>query len=242
MSHCESLQDKHLEELFNHMPGPLPLNTAMHIAPHPRLLSFDIVNEIEKDAVDVASLAAAKSRSCNLQSSVQKDWKQRHSTLLVEGTAEAEPEERTAKACFEHGFCVCRGSGLQVFAMRNRFLRFLKQHIPRSSADRKNLLHSGWIVVQLKQTNRRPQRWAHGARTFCEARSLQERQRSPSSGASRITIWLHIGLRYWSPYRPTFQVLVLKSVQVGTGFCWLEQTGTFLSEFEVWSGLDRNST
>eukprot|EP00971_Amphidinium_carterae_P193118 3832704-Amphidinium_carterae.1 len=56
------------------------------------------------------------------------------------------------------------------------------------------------------------------------------------------TIWLHIGLHYWSPYRPTFQLLSFLEEYMERNLFCLEQSGIFMTEFELWSGLDRSST
>lgn len=88
--------------------------------------------------------------------------------------------------CMRAGQCVCTGAGRQLAAFRNRFLQAMKTMF-RPGTDMRKLLLSGFVVAHIVG---RPGGEGAG-----------DGAAEPDQGTH---LWLHVGLMYLSPYRPTF--------------------------------------
>lgn len=120
----------------------------------------------------------------------------------------------------------------------NKFASFLRTHVCRRPED-KALLIGGHIVVALCPTDA----------PACGRAAVAELEH-PLFERDHNTIWLHIGLQYLSPFRPTFQTLVPSSAPAivhggvplratNTFSTWHNQFGDWELEQMCWAGLFR---
>lgn len=168
-----------------------PLNNQVLLpVPWPTGPMFEVFAP-HRDLAAPAAAWAVESRESTLSTSLRQHWATRHKTLL-EGDCRPVGEQQKGAApteCRSVGRCVCSAEGQQIKRFKNSLLRCMKKVCPTGSEERAKLVQ-GFVVVHLIG---RP------AEGDDEAYLASE---SPVKGA-----WLHIGLQYLSPYRPTYMAL-----------------------------------
>lgn len=143
-----------------------------------------------------------------------------------------------ADQCRLLGRCVCSSEGKELSAFCTKFASFLKMQVCRRPED-KALLMSGHLVVALCPID-----------ALAGGRAAAADLEHPIFEQEHDTVWLHIGLQYLSPFRPTFQAMVPSSASaVVDGGVSLRATGTFsawhnqFADFELgqlyWASLFR---
>ena len=155
--------------------------------PHPTLpLLAWKPKSVTSSAVTACKTACGR-QGQPLGAALERFWEEGHKTALGRG---AEDDERVTPSlspstCEDAGVCICRAEGLQLKKLRNRFLRTMKDVFETKESKKK--LADGFIVAHFK----------------AEGTPLQQE----GEEAKAESIYLHIALMYWSPYRPTFQFL-----------------------------------
>ena len=168
---------------------------------------------------------------------IAEDWRRRHFTIMdsscpplpdvvVEEDAEEDGDQGHG-ACLAAGVCLGSARGRKIASVHRALLAVLKAAFPRGHT-RSSTLVGGFVVGQLTS---RPGR----------------RKRSPDiDDASRFkgrVVYLHIGLMYLSPFRPTFAVMealedAAADDPVGLDHVFLKATGEFLRGHVVCSQMD----
>lgn len=135
------------------------------------------------------SLAWAHASSAsNLSASLSRAWEQAHATLwqascpAVEETAGQEESP-----CLAAGICLCSEAGKRLKLLGGRLLAAMKRIFPKGSQNRRLLL-DGQVVVRLMGEP-------------AEDASYEDML---ADSTEMVDEWLHIGLMYLSPFRPTF--------------------------------------
>ena len=106
--------------------------------------------------------------------------------------------------CVSIGYCVCTGEGLELWAIRNNFLRALKNAFPLRQKASNKLLKERYIVIGLcgyvapLPLGSEPDPWA-----VIEAENEEKASDVLPPGWKR-EVWLHISFMSYSPYKPTF--------------------------------------
>lgn len=163
--------------------------------------AFDFAPDSAAWAQQVLSFASKKPRA-NVSAALLMDWERRTRTISQAGLeplpAETK-EEKIANQCRVAGVCVCneRGKMLKNFCAR-LLSQCLKVRCGPGTEGRQSLM-DGRLFLAL-QPMPAPEKGVL-------APSL-----APGSCLSHlqdIELWLHIGMMYLSPYKPTFQKMVL---------------------------------
>ena len=106
------------------------------------------------------------------------------------------PAPKKPNKCRVHGVCMCTGDGLVFNAFANKFLSSLKNQI--KDAHGQDLLMEGNIIIALEP---------------CEVpgggRAALGDMAAPDFAVDAGAVWLHVGLHYLSPRRPSFRHLLL---------------------------------
>lgn len=134
---------------------------------------------------------AYQSKQANASGALRKYWADSHQAV-PEGSAEgAAATEKTTSECYKAGRCLCTNEGKELRRLRNNFLKALKKACPPNSAERKALA-SGDIVARLSEGP-----WSAAADAVAQV-----------AGPTK-DIFLHVGLMYFNPFRPTFLEMAL---------------------------------
>ncbi len=132
---------------------------------------------------------AHECRTTNLSSSLSRNWAAMHQLVMEEDCPPLEGNESELVregACRAAGRCVCTGPGRQLHLLRSEFIASMKKVFRPGSSQRESLV-SGRIVVRLTGET------AAGA--------------PDAPQALPTDVFLHIGLMFLSPYRPTFMLV-----------------------------------
>ena len=248
-------KDHSLARFVSEQKGP-SLETALHIIPELATVSdsmhieafqdfslFQIAFDNIAKAQQLTSWILANSRTCNLKKSLSEAWQAANAVVQHKDSDAVleEPVARGHKACEAYGLPLCTLAGRKTYYLRNRFLKQLKTLCQRKDQDYKGLLHTGFVVVRLSKS-------ALSEESPAASRlSRRLNQRLEDLGGSRAlaegalqqmtTLWLHVGLHYWKPYRPTFQRL--DELGLDQDHMKLRQSGEFFNHFDLFSGLPK---
>ena len=240
IAHCQQQQPlalEHCTDLLSSM-EPQQVNSLCYV-PSQSFTFFEVMPDVTDLTVRTAAWSRAHSRQSNLDLALKTDWRRRHASIDETSEPPAVPEHVKAPTpCLQHGFCICSEEGKRIFSLRNRFLRSLKDSFKSKDVDQKELLQAGFVVLQLLEERREESFGGFGS--LAAALGLDEDLENVAQ-TLRGPCWLHIGLQYFKPYRPTFQLLESLSEQPG-GRVLLQQTGKYYNEFALWSALDLSST
>ena len=185
----------------------------------------------------LAGQHAKHARSSNLAKVLKDTW------LLLQSPVKAEEleedmhddtaQEVGSSKCCEVGRCICKGAGKQVAQMRRRLYQILKDSLPRSDAASKELLLGGHLCLRVLRQEE------DCVEQTSDKDPVQTGEESSSVGRGLWVegLWLHIGVHYLKPWRPTFQTLEVLS-QPSTSRFLLRQTGEFLGGLEACTQLD----
>jgi hypothetical protein len=170
-------------------------NMVLEPCEHANVVRF--FPDITKATSDVTSWAHAHSGGLSLRSALAEDWARRHFTLLerecptLQQPAMA-PRKDKPPDCLSAGICLCNARGQKTQQMYDAFIVELKKAFPRNST--RHLLNDGFAVCQLCRS-----RADRDLDTGCEPHP---------HFSEKDTLYLHVGLQYGSPFRPTFSLLL----------------------------------
>ena len=129
------------------------------------------------------------------------DWWKAHQKTILSSTSkpikfrDAEGNftdaETPVSRCLLAGTCLCSDAGKQLFAFRNRYLQTEKVAFPVNTPDRKGLLATGYIFVNMRGSLA----GAPGAGGVCHAGPMPP---------AVVDEWFGIGMHHLSPFQPTF--------------------------------------
>ena len=157
--------------------------TSLVAVPSPVAVSIEELPAPKDEAIQGAAWAS-HSRSSNVGISLQREWEERHSTVLQKDCDDIMTPNPDTK-CRYYGHCVCSAPGRQLFQLRNAVLAAMKLQF--GSKEGRDSLCTGRVVILLKG----------------QAMSLETDL--DEQGDEEINEhWLHISAMYFKPYRPSF--------------------------------------
>lgn len=143
----------------------------------------------DPDSVASSASWAHASKASNLSTSLKDAWSAMHKTLLEEECQPCVSTVESPSPCWEAGMCICSVQGQKLKRLCNRFKAAMKVAFPVNSKE-KGLLVDGSIVARV-----------HGSWVVDDFEAMLQMTEFER------TIYLHIGLMYLSPYRPTMLVV-----------------------------------
>lgn len=125
------------------------------------------------------------SKASALSGCLAQSWDEMHRTVMEDQCGPCNADCPPPSECLLAGMCVCSGDGKELKKLRSLFLRAMKTTFPPTTPQRSMLLGGG-IVVRMTSSSRDP---------------------LGTEGGEQVTgnadLWLHIGMMYLTPYRPT---------------------------------------
>lgn len=192
--------------------------------------AFEFSPESASLAEKVVSYACQNPKS-QVGLALDLDWQRKASMVDDEGLPpipDRSHAEKRAMECFVAGVCLCSSEGKKLKQFCNAFLnKGLKVACGPHTAERR-MLHEGYVVAALQSM---PLPLAgvdagHIVPTHC----LEDPGGAP--------LWLHIGLMYLSPFRPTFHLMQVGEEQTDDhDMVNLVPTGTFSSFYQTLQDL-----
>ena len=157
-----------------------------HIVPMPSPMGpcFSVQTGDWEAAKNGLAWAAQHPKATNVAEKLGAEWSELHQLVMANSCrALTTAEDQQHSRCLDAGRCLCGGEGLTLYRMRNRFLRCVKNafHLPSL----KTALTQGLVVMQ----------------------SISDMVIGGDAPDVGEEVWLHIGLMYFKPYRPTFHRL-----------------------------------
>lgn len=157
--------------------------------PHPSGPCFEVL-PCDGKAVSQAVSWAYESKESNASKYLKTFWAQSHQGLVEDGRQPATDDTHKQSECYKAGVCVCCSAGRELKKLRGSFMSVLKKACPHGSPERKALVE-GDIVVQIS------------AKPSGDHTDAYIDKDSPER-----EVFLHVGLMYLSPFRPTFMEVV----------------------------------
>jgi hypothetical protein len=172
----------------------LPFLTADMVSPVPsgQLQCFTIKSHGIQNAVMGCAWACASKRG-NVGTGLEEGWAEDHQTVMHSACPAVEADEPLSSACRDAGICICSGAGKQLHRFRNALLKDMKSAFKNTSA--RALLAEGFIVAHIVNM---------GAAASQEPLIAD----AGAGGQALEDLWLHIGLQYFRPYRPTYHKMM----------------------------------
>ena len=223
----------HLEALF---PQLRSQRVSLGLEPTISNRSFMVLFHADlKDVLSVSSWVHQQARHHNLQTALASHWATSHQLIAHKQQPVLQELDSLPAPCLQRGFCTCTRHGQAVSKMKNRFKAVLGAQLPQE-LDTKRWLPDGFLVVKVTEVvpPAESQEEAGASGTLPPASTVSGLR---SAGQSK---WMHLALQYYRPWRPTFQHLQERPSFREDWIC-LQQTGEFLSEWEVWQTLDQQS-
>lgn len=136
------------------------------------------------------AVAWAQANAKNLGASLEAAWKQAHRPVSAKASANdgAPHADEVTSPCLIAGMCICSGGGRKTAQIAATLLANMKRMFPVNSRGRKLLLE-GFIVLKLTG----------------EPNDDYEAALADEGGF--VQTYLHVGLMYLKPFRPTFAKL-----------------------------------
>lgn len=163
----------------------LPGGARLEPVPTPDGLCFEVRPDTQSFIAESAAWAYQSKQSTASQA-LREYWSEAHRMRSEEECGQSIDAPIKQNECFAAGRCVCRGQGADLRRFRNECLRAMKAAFPKDGPDRKCLLE-GFVVLRLT-----------GRPRDDNLDALVELDDPVKE------TWLHVGLQYLSPYRPTF--------------------------------------
>jgi hypothetical protein len=189
-----------LEFVLDAVPSLKPLEASLHIVPD----GFSKVVELNGSLSSFKSIASAiadtagRGRDASTRDVITQHMQQSCSIIMHDECAPSKGkgvQKRGIPPCHTVGICLCSPDGILTYLFRNEFLRLLKLMFP--AQDDKELIRSRKVVIKFTGKSDAPE---PGYATAM-ARLLGEPLVAMTS-----TVWVHLSMMNFSPYRPTFKV------------------------------------
>ena len=167
---------------------PVPSMRGTFVRVHPEY--------IPKSAARVISLAYAHSQRNSLGPAVDVAWEAANARVMH---SESGPPAATAEPsrCLKFGVCVCKRGNPKLWNFKNDVFKATKAALPWSSDPvAHKLCGDGFLVFEFEP-------WV----SFAAG--------GEPEGFVRPSIYMHVGMFYFSPYRPTFHLLTRAAAPAG---------------------------
>lgn len=188
---------------FSNGPGAEQLQTVLRHLPElsslaltPTPSAFGMAFHAAGPSADSLAKAVAwatSSKSSNVAQTLDRWWAQAHESLQEEECQPTPPLPEPGTACLAAGRCICSPEGRRLRLFKNRFIQAMKVACPAGS-DQRALLADGRVVAHIVGAGM-PEANAEGA----------------DLSLASVDLWLHVGMIYFSPFRPTFMRVELVS-------------------------------
>ena len=223
--HCELQQPEWQERIYTCFPELLQVPTQIYFCSEAPLATVQVVFDSIDPCQAIASWASCNARRSNVQRALKEDWARRAQPVRTASDVAQEPPSRKA-VCLDMGRCVCSQTGKELLRQRNQLLKSLKELLSSKVSGEKAMLENGQVVLLL-QEERVP---VSAAALGSYATRLLQMDTNEEAQAPKLCgkVWLHIAMQYFSPYRPTFQLLQHGS-ELAEDLYELEQTFTYTS-------------
>lgn len=213
---------------FRHGPGAAALSTLQQLVPalpqHSRLLPVPTPDGLAFDlpSADAETIAGAlswcyPSRQTNVSHCLREHWSQTHETIMDSDSAPIHTAPPTEGMCYKAGRCLCSAEGGRLRNLRDAVIRSMKTTFPFGT-DLRQTLVNGHVILRLV------------------GRPAEDNYDAWVDEDNPVkTIFLHVGLLYLSPFRPTWMHVLEVTAPVGEEFgpntIWVEapQMGPKLS-------------
>lgn len=173
-----------------------------HLIPSPWRtgMAFDFAPDSATQAEEILHFAKAN-RQSNLEHALEMDGAKRRSTITQGSRPPLPPESKSEKAATEcrlAGVCLCSTEGKRLKSFCRQFLSKAISKLCPPAPDSRRRLAQGNVVIALLSGPLPPKGAAIS--NVRPPNCLEE--------PGKADLWLHIGLMYFSPFRPTFQHLL----------------------------------
>lgn len=132
---------------------------------------------------------ASAHKDANTGPSMKRFWEDLHHIVMDSARPETASDTKKPSECYVAGVCLCSGEGTQLRSLKNSFLRAMKT-IFHPGTEQRTQLASGQVLVRLEGRPREDDEDA-----FLDL-----------DDPIKVAIF-HVGMMYFSPYRPTFQLM-----------------------------------
>ena len=132
---------------------------------------------------------AGASRKTNVGPCLEEAWAEQHQTVMHNMCPPVGVAGAMSSVCRDAGICICSVQGRRLYRFRNALLRQMKASFKEPS--KRNLLAEGFVVAHLS----------------CISGPMEDGPDSGPGEGGMHDLWLHVGLQYFSPYRPTYHIL-----------------------------------
>lgn len=186
----------------------LPFLTADMVVSIPlgQIPCFDIQPYGNQKAVQGCAWACAASKRSNVGPCLEEGWAEDHKTVMHSSCPAVEADAPLSTPCRDAGICICSGEGLELYRFRNAILKNMKLTFKNTS--KRALLAEGFIV-------------AHFVNMGAAAGQGHPMADAGIGGPALEDLWLHVGMQYFSPYRPTFhRMLQVEDPGLDDGTSW----------------------
>lgn len=167
----------------------LPTIGCFDPVPSPRGLLVE-VRPAAAHVVGNAVAWAAKSKESNASACMKECWEAMHATLPERNSPACSAPAMQPSVCWTAGRCICSPEGRALNSLRGSFLKRMSRAFPPRSPERA-LLVGGDIVLRLRGSP-----------------DPEDMEALVNLDQPFPVVWLHVGLMYLCPFRPTFSELV----------------------------------
>lgn len=214
---------KHVVGAVHAIPGIAAATPALSGLPSAQALAACLTWCCRCGAEVPRLLAAAKADGNEqLLDQLQQDWQARSSVYNHNDRTPFPPEESRnpsqKPSCLEAGVCLCGDAGNAVWQAKRNVMTGLRKAC--NTQETKRLLSDGDIVLHLT---------AH----MDAEEGDDDREGGCGQPLHLESFWLHVGLMYWSPLRPTFAVLAGPAREAPHGRVLLRVAHEQLTVFEL---------
>ena len=172
-----------LQRLFSALPGLKPLvGSSIQAIPVVKSSDFWLPACMSEDVCKGLS-GTSTNRSSNLNSSLEKEWRECHAAIKEEMCAALPSDIPSMPRCRKLGCCVCGANGKSLYKLRNQFFKSIKNKF--SSKEQKQKLLKAEVVFLISSDEDCEHGW----------------------GQPTSYHWYHIAAMSLSPYEPTMHLL-----------------------------------
>lgn len=158
-------------------PVPWPMGPLFECVPH------------TPEETSATAAWCRQSKETTLSAELRRFWTSAHKTVMDANSPAIGSVAQGQSPCRLAGVCVCSAEGKMLKKFRNAFIAWMKTVFPPHMPQRAGLLQ-GRMVVRLR-----------GMPDMTDEDALLDEE------AAVHDVYLHVGMQYLSPYRPTFMLL-----------------------------------